>query len=108
MNQRELLPAHCRVKFRGKAYWYNESAANLGAKLSPLSHFDADGNFQEGNAIADGLLYYAVIKDGEIKRFGKVIGNAIADGLLCYAVIKDGEIKRFGKVIGSVCELERL
>ena len=57
---------HKKVEFNGEQYWLHEDL------LSPLDHFDSDGELL-ANPFSD--ISYAVIEDGKIKRYHQVIGT---------------------------------
>lgn len=59
---------HKKVEFQGKVYWLH--TGYMGFNLSPLSHYD-----ENGNLLNDGLTSYAIVVNGEIFRFGEVIGK---------------------------------
>ncbi len=63
---------HCKVVFKGQTYWY--STCSMGANISPLDHYD-----EEGNLLAMPLIdiSYAVILLGsdKIMRYGQIIGT---------------------------------
>jgi hypothetical protein len=61
---------HKKVRFRGKEYWYHQGFYS--PLLSPLDHFDNNGNFLVDPFHSES---FAIIEGDNIVRFGKDIGK---------------------------------
>jgi hypothetical protein len=64
---------HEKVEFAGSVYWLHCDGIGDTVLLSPLAHYDQDGELT-CNPFRD-LSYAVVTPDGEIKRYRRVIGN---------------------------------
>jgi hypothetical protein len=71
INEKEK-EVHKRVRFKGVEYWLHTSGVGSDYNLSPLDHYNEDGELL-ANPLID--LSYAVIQGEDIMRWGEVIGN---------------------------------
>lgn len=62
---------HKRVIFKGETYWLHLVESGLFYNLSLLNHYN-----EEGQLLVDPFraISYAIVINGQIKRFGEVIG----------------------------------
>lgn len=65
---------HRKVEFQGTQYWLHQSMFMPFCNLSPINHYDAEGNVDE-QMVIDGGVSYAIVVGDKILRFEKVIGT---------------------------------
>ncbi len=63
---------HKKVRFKGEEYWFHDSGRGAGAMLSPLDHYN-----EEGELLAHPFhdVSYGIILNGNVMRYGEVIGK---------------------------------
>jgi hypothetical protein len=62
-----------RVRFKDEEYWLADGRPWSDYNLSPLDHYDEDGNLLANPFVA---ISYAIVEDGDkIMRFGEQIGT---------------------------------
>jgi len=60
------------IKFKNELYWLHSSEISGCYNISPLNHYDNNGKLT-ANALID--LSYAILWNGNVMQFGKIIGK---------------------------------
>lgn len=63
---------HKKVLFKDTIYWYHDEQGIFPPMLSPLDHYDKQGDLEVNPLSAHS---YAIIEGDNIMRFGSIIGN---------------------------------